>query len=223
MKILLKPQYVSRVLALLCAAFAVCLTQAQPAPGSIEAATDTAKRILPELKELVTKETFRDLGFDSPEVGGATLGKPLAVHMVRLDQLKEFKENAKADSLYPNVSEVLFPIAVGGQVRSGLTLREIQGKWQITSLGRSNLTRSLTQEIKHVEEVTHAESTFVVQVPAMGLYFIASRTRAETTLTPVISDVRFKLEGGRPLTAEKLMASLVPFAREIKTGQNLSD
>src|ERR1700722_13973265 len=59
-----------------------------------------AEKALKQLQGLATKDNFQSLGFDSlEEVPRAELGKALPVLLVRLDELRDYKEKGDAYKL----------------------------------------------------------------------------------------------------------------------------
>src|ERR1700722_154779 len=59
-----------------------------------------AEKALKQLQGLATRDNFQSLGFDSlEEVPQAELGKALPVLLVRLDELRDYKEKGDAYKL----------------------------------------------------------------------------------------------------------------------------
>ena len=197
-----------------------------PEASSVESAIPAARQALPQLQPLVSEQTYRQLGFASvAEVKDATLGAPLSVYMVPLDRLREFTPETKAESLIVPTNEALFPVQVGDQVRTGLKLRNVDGKWRFSSFGASDVVKAVAKTAKTASARPRAiaGSQFVVTVPALHLYFIAHREPEGLMFTPTASDTRFKLQPGRSLPASAALQELVPYAKRYKSGEHLVD
>ena len=213
-----------------CAAVLALTVSMQPkstiAAEPPQAATEEAQRSLAALPEFATEETHKGLGFKSlDEVKSATLGAPLQVFTVRLDALRDYRPQTDPNSLLVDAHQLIYPVVVGGQPRSSITLHELDGKWQVTTVGRPALTQALVQARQRHIERTKAKtgSLFVVNIPALNLHFIGQREGGALKLTPIVSDPELNTEEGRPVEAQALFSALVPRAREHATGPYLSD
>ena len=100
-------------------------------------AHEEAQRSLPVLRQLVTPETYKKLGFQSvEEANRASLEAPMRVLMVRLDRLREYRPEVKIGEMLEDTHEVRYPVSVDGQVRTSVVMRQIEGKWQVAKFGR---------------------------------------------------------------------------------------
>lgn len=194
-----------------------------PAP---QEARDEAQRSLPGLRQMVTPETYKRLGFESvEEADKAELGTPMRIFMVRLDRLKEFAPSGDPSKLLVDTNQIRYPVTVGGQVRTSVVMHLSEGKWQVAKFGRPALTKGLTEAVRKqaVPGGTSQESSFEVNIPALNLYFVAQQAGSRLLLTPVLDDARFGLKQGETMDAQQVFARLVPYARQLKTGSYLSD
>jgi hypothetical protein len=219
------------MVALEIAAIALLLYQpvvasAQLKPAEIpKEAQDEAQRSLPVLHQMVTPETYKNLGFQSvDEASRATLGAPMRVLMVPLDRLKEYQPGAKIEEMLQDTNEVRYPVSVDGQVRTSVVMRQIEGKWQVARFGRPALTQSLDLVRKRVVTAeTPAEATFEVNIPALNLYFLGREVGSNLMLTSAVDDPRFDLKQGEEVDAQQVFSKIAPYARELKTGPYISD
>jgi hypothetical protein len=186
-----------------------------------------AREALAQLPPLVNEETYRQLGFESPdEVKQAQLGTPIHIFMVRLDQLKAFGAREKADGLLSETNEVLYPVEVSGRIRTGLRMRMIDGTWRLSSFGASAKTQALGVASKRAFALSKVkpDDQIAVNVPALQLYFMGYHdTRGELMLVPAADDARFKLKAGQAEPAQRIFARLAPFAKRYPEGQRLVD
>lgn len=203
----------------------VSQAQMQRAPIPREA-HEEAQRSLPVLRQMVTPETYKRLGFDTPEeVQKAELGTPMRVFMVRLDRLREYRAEANPMELLDDTHEIRYPVVVGGQVKSSIVMHEVEGKWQLAKFGRPLLTRVLTEQVRRRNERmrTPEESFFEVKIPALNLYFVGREEDSHLTLTSAAANPKYEVKEGEEVGADKLFSRLAQQARELKTGPYLSD
>lgn len=177
-----------------------------------------AKESLATLSGLITKENFKQMGFESPEeVRTATIGAPLQEFIVRLDNLQKYQSGGNVIELLTPVNHVTYPVLVGGEVRSSFTMADVNGKWRAVSFGSPNLVRLLSKHRKESSKVTGLSdsSYFIVQVPSFNVYFLAYSDRdGKLMLIPLLDDNRFKFKAGAVMPAEEVFSSMAPVARE---------
>lgn len=185
-------------------------TTVQPAsaPGSSDTAEQAAAQSLEILRTLVTQENFESFGFMAPgDVSTAELGSPLPVFHVRLDTLQAYKPGeTDPDSLLVELNKRIYPVTVGDDIRSAVTVEQSASGWTGTEFGGVNF-------VSAAEQYRRAESDFIVQVPALNLYFVAERSDAGLMLTPLVDDARFDLKAGEPVAADALFTTILPAAQ----------
>lgn len=195
---------------------------ARPIP---EAALLQAHVSLQAEQQLTTGRTYQGLGFKSVEEAKlSTLGTPWRVYMVRLDKLREYVPNRDPRDLLEDTNSVRYPVYVGNEVRSGIVVREVGKEWQIESIGRPALTKALVvAEKREGKAGVTSEPRFVVNIPALNMYFVGRLVDTRVELTSATDDPRFKIKAGQTLPAAEVFGMLVPYARQLKTGPRLAD
>lgn len=167
---------------------------------------EAAQKSLEAFGALVTEEDFASLGFRSlEEVANAQLGDPLQVSMVPLDRLQEFTQETNPDELLVDASRVIYPVTVDEEVRCSLEIGPIEGGWQGTTFGSPELIRPLA-------ELRAGGEDFVVWVPALNMYFIATRDGEQLILTPAFDYPEADLVTGRTQAADEIFAVIQPLA-----------
>jgi len=169
---------------------------------------------LQAFRGLVDENNFRELGFESrEELGGATLGEPIRVFLVRLDRLKEFQATSDPRGLLTDTRQLIFPVTAGGQTRSSITVGDQNGRWAATSFGGPNLIKQLTAVRQGMGPV--GPSIMYVKVPSLNAYFVGSADAgdAELMLTPLNDLPDSQLKRGGRVSAKDAFAALVPAAR----------
>ena len=161
------------------------------------------------LLKLVNDQNYRAMGFDSvDEVKQAQLGQPFDVFNIGLDQLKGYRTGANANSLLSKSAETIYPVTVGGQVKSSVTIVQKDGGYQPSSFGNAEVIKSLSR----YRRGDLAANDFVVRVLALNMYFLGRKVEDRLFLTPVVEDPRSKLRPGEAVPAEIVLEELVPLA-----------
>jgi len=178
-----------------------------PPAGDAQQASANA---LVTLRKLVTEQNYKGLGFQSAdEVTGATLGQPLTQYNIGLDRLKSYEPGADASALLSASSETIYPVTVGGQVRSSVTVVKRENGYTTASFGNAAIVKALTRYRE-----SNTPNGFVVRIPVFGMYFLGNRIENRLLLTPVYEDSRVPLRTGEAVPAEEVLKVIVPLARE---------
>lgn len=182
-------------------------------------AQTAATQSLATFRQLVTKDNYKQLGFDSPdEVSSATLGQPIQVYMVKLDQLREYKSGTDPNALLTNINQLQYPVMVREQVRSAIGVGQADGKWKATGFGNASLARQVAAARK-AEPAASAQGAssqpMLIHVAALGLYFVASRgADGKLMMTPLVDNPSFNMRAGAPIPAEQVFTTLSPLAQQ---------
>ncbi len=171
-----------------------------------------AEQALESFKKLVDGQNYRELGFDSPdEVANATLGERLRIFLVRLDQLKGYQAGGDPGTLLMDVGQLYYPVTAREQTRCSIIVERVDGKWRTASVGNSGLARQVAL-LKGA-----APDPFVVQVPALGVYFTANTAPdGRLALTPLATSETYKLIAGETRSADEVFAALAAHAKTLK-------
>jgi len=190
---------------------------AQERLQSSEKIQKAASESLATFGKLITKENYRQMGFESPgEVHEAKLGRPFQNFMVKLDQLQKYQKGSDPNKLLTGGNQLVYPILVKGQVRSSITIGEVNGDWKAESFGGPSFIKLLTKVQKKVSEIDRLplSAYFVVRVPALNLYFIGYRIDNKLMLTPLHDDPGFKFKSGISMSADKVFTAILPAAKK---------
>jgi hypothetical protein len=201
--------------ALICILFAA-VTHAQIADdsGYMRETQGAAAQSLMVLRQMVTADNFKDMGFASvDEVKEAGLGQPISVYLVRLDELREFKAGADPAALLRSLGKVIYPVTVRQQVRSAVTLERKDNQWRATEFGSPKLI-ALLDKMRGASAASSSTNLFVVHVAALSTYFLGYRSGTKVMLIPLVDNPEAHLTAGRTITAEEAFAALVPVAQQ---------
>jgi hypothetical protein len=195
-----------------------CAEQTQPAPETpARQPQEAASKGLETLQKMITPENFKAMGFESlDEVKSAALGAPLELFHVRLDQLREFQSGTDPNQLLTNVGQMIYPVTVQEQSRSSIMVAKDGETWKAVRFGGPGLIKTLAQVRKESPPGATAAATsppFLVQVPALNVYFLGNRSDKGLMLTPLLDDPALKFKAGTPMPAAEALAALVPVAK----------
>jgi len=173
-----------------------------------------ASKALKQLKQLVTKENFKSLGFDSlEEVASAELGPALPVLIVRLDELREYKEKGEPYKLLHLLPKVMYMVFVNNETRCGVEVEKRDEKWITSALGVAGPTRQYASAILKQTEKDKAIWFFLVKVQALNLTYLAYKTEEGVRLIHVRQQAEAK-EKVESKTAAEVLVDLVKQAKE---------
>ena len=188
--------------------------QAQSQAAS-DARTAKAARALQELPELINKDNHRSLGFESVEEARAgKLGDAIPVFMIRLDALQQYR-GEDAGRLLTDVQRAVYPVEVGGQVRTTMELTSVNGQWEVARMGGAQKIRAMDKQRRSTMRVRGLQSSdfFEVRIPALNLSFLGHHDAEGLMLTPMADDASLNLQAGRSVLASTLLTRLVPLAQ----------
>src|SRR5580658_5473005 len=99
--------------------------------AQIHEAQKAALSSLSTFQELNGPNKLNALAFGSPGAAAtATLGAPLPVTFVRLDELSSYKTEADPNSLISAPGGILFPVSTKGSVSSSILMHQVEGAWR---------------------------------------------------------------------------------------------
>jgi len=136
--------------------------------------------------------------------------------MVRLDQLQKYQQGSDPNKLLTGGNQLVHPILVRGQVRSSITIGEVNGNWRAESFGGPSFIKLLTKVQKKASEIERLplSANFVVRVPALNLYFIGYRIDNKLMLTPLQDNPGFKFKSGISMSADKIFTVILTAAKK---------
>jgi hypothetical protein len=178
-----------------------------------------AKASLPTLSALAQGENAPRLGFATPGDAERTeLAPPLSDFLVGLDDLRSWQPGADPMRLLHSTGLILYPVKVGGAVRSSVTLKKQDAGWQAVSFGAPAQTQAVASARDKVADRPGAagSQTFQVRIPAFNLVFVAHVSGGRLMLTPAVDAPAYGLSAGVTVAADELFTRLKPAAERDK-------
>ena len=179
------------------------------APLPVGDSSQAAANALDTLRALVTEQNYKNLGFDSvSEVKNAALGAPLPVYEIGLDRLKGYEAGQDGNALLTPTEEILYPVAVGGETRSSVSVVKKERGYVPSSFGKASIAKGLARF-----RGQDTAATFAVHIPILGLYFLGRRIEGRLMVTPVVESTRPPLRAGAIVPIEEIVKAIGPLLR----------
>jgi hypothetical protein len=172
---------------------------------SVQKPQDAAENAIGVLQKLVNEQNYRNLGFQSvEEVKQARLGQPMEIYNIGLERMKDYPAGQDPSKLLTSSAETLYPVTVGGNVRTGLTIIRKDRGYEISSFGKADIVKRLTG-------YRQSPGEFAVRIPALGMYFVGRCVDARVVLVPIGNDPRLKVQAGEAAPLQVVVDQLRPY------------
>jgi len=176
-------------------------TTKRPAQQPQEAATNA----LGELQRLVNEQNYKNLGFQSiEEVKRAQFGQPMSVYYLGLERMKAYQTGQDPNSLLTPSAETIYPVTVGGNVRTGVTIVHNEQGYESSSFGNAGIVQRLAG-------YRQGPGEFAVRIPAFNLYFVGRHVNTHVLLVPIANNPRLKAQAGEATPLEVVVDQLRPY------------
>jgi hypothetical protein len=193
----------------------IILTLALAAAMPLGAQQTVDKSAEPTRAATTALTTLRALAEQAPEVVGlsaqeaatAQLRPPLRVVFVALDKLKTFHSGDDPRALLVDVGTVFYPVAVGSEVRSSITVKKSDDGWAATEFGNQALAKRIDQARGGA-----TEAALLVRVPALNLDFVGTESGGTLQLTSLFDVPGTDIRTGSTADARTVLAALDPLA-----------
>jgi|HubBroStandDraft_6_1064221.scaffolds.fasta_scaffold276912_2 hypothetical protein len=148
---------------------------------------------------------------------GGVLGEGLLMYMIRLDSLRAYRSGDDPKSLLNETGRIMYPVTVGGEVRSSVTMEKRAGVWQPAAFGYANLARMVHTTRQQVVDATQTplESVVYVEAPAVGARFVGHEAGSTLILTPIHDIAGTTLTAGKLVSATEALAQLSRAAQDV--------
>jgi hypothetical protein len=151
------------------------------------------------------------------EVDRAVVGEGLPMYMIGLLPLREFRRGNDVRELLVHENAVLFPIAVGTDVRTStqMSFDPIAQVWAPTAFGRSTLARASAAMREQIRSRrAGSENLVLVEIPALVTCLIGHDEAGVFYLTSLRDIPEARIAAGTTMEAAGLLERLVPIAQQ---------
>jgi hypothetical protein len=175
-----------------------------------------AEEALNVLKDPAFAPQLDAVGFKSIEQAReASLGEPMQLYIVRLDQLKQYQPGDDPEKLLHPVDQVVYPVTVKGTVVSSVSVSKVDGEWVSTEIGQSNSAPKIANARMVGSRALKAEPSkaFIVSIPALNRKFVAQKGQ-QLMLVPIDDDADLGFKAEAAIPASNVFEALIPEAQE---------
>jgi hypothetical protein len=185
------------------------------APAAEEGRADLARRTLASVRDVVAGGRAAGLGFASPaELDAATIGDAVPVYVTSGSSIRGRVAGADPHAVLGEPTEMMYPILVDGSVRSSVVLgRSATGGWQVTSVGRAGLAKSIDATRKSLASRAGDHPVGLVVAHDLGLELVAQDEGGRVTLTSIREVPAAGWHAGETVAAETGFARLDEYSR----------
>lgn len=146
----------------------------------------------------------------------ATLGTPLKVMMVRLDELKQLSTTSATnpERLLHDLETLVYPVQVAGNLQGELVLGKVAGTWSTRSVAGPSHLRQVERIQAALTQAAgiSASAMLLVRIPALNLECIGYRSAKGLQLAPLMNVPSAGLVAGDVLPAQQLFERVLPLA-----------
>lgn len=179
--------------------------------------------------QIASEQAFHDFGAETgARVAGmpprekmdrASLGKPIALKLVQLDDLQRYVPGARGgdpSALVRDLATVIVPIRLDGKAHGEMVMRKVGGTWSPRGFAGPARVEAIEKARRGVVENARVreEATELVYIPALRLELIAHRDASGLQLTPLADLPAAGLKGGQTLPAARVFELLAPVAKQ---------
>ena len=142
--------------------------------------SQVAKSALASLSSVLDEKATKELGLNSPdEWNSASLGEPVRLYLIRLDQLSQYKTATDPTQLLNDVHRTFYPVLVNGEGKLLIVLEQKDSAWKFVKYDSPVAAKNLVR-IRHNKSAAAGGSSFlVVQVPSLQLTFLGQQATGQ--------------------------------------------
>ena len=190
----------------LCALLLIgCSQQRKASHPPAQQLEEAASNALMDLQKLVNEQNYKNLGFQSMgEVKQARFGQPMVVYYLGLERMKAYQTGQDANGLLTLSAETIYPVMVGDNVRTGVSIIHGEQGYESSSFGNADI-------VKRLSGYRQTPAEFAVRIPAFNLYFVGRHVDSRVLLVPITNNPRLKAQAGEATPLESVVDQLRPY------------
>ncbi len=172
----------------------------------------------------VSEQNVGGLGFDDlRQARAASLGDPLAVTMIALQDLKDYTTDVPLDNIVRDGGAYWFPVVSGNQTRAQLEILRTEGGFVAGDFGKPVTARAIADVQARLPAVLEAGDidppyqTTLLRIPALAATLVhVSSSQGDFLVPAMVNPLRYGLENGRVYAATELLQRLHEVAVDIE-------
>lgn len=160
------------------------------------------------LKKL-PKQLLEMINLTEEEAAQTTRGEKLKVYEISFIKLGKFKAGDNAKSLLIHNNEIVYPIYVGNELKTALSVRKIKNEWQTASMGSGDIKflEKVRKEHSQANNI-NIKSYYIVRINSLYMSFLGYDKGSEMYLIPTHESQDIRLEIGKEIPADELFIKL---------------
>jgi len=178
-------------------------------PAQEEVAQDTgADKTHQDLKKL-PKQLLEMLNLTEAEAAQTVRGEKLKVYEISMIKLGKFQAGDNAKYLLIHNNEIVYPIYVGNELKTAISVRKIKNEWETASMGSGEIQflEKVRQEHSKANNI-NIKSYYIVRIGALYLSFLGYDKGNDMYLIPTHESMDIQLEIGKAMPADELFIRL---------------
>ncbi|QNI31501.1 hypothetical protein H7849_20865 [Alloacidobacterium dinghuense] len=182
-----------------------CSQQKNAVKPAAQVPQEAAAAAVGVLQKLVNEQNYKGLGFQTmDEVKQAQLGQPMDVFYLSLERMESYQAGEDLNSLLTSSAEMIYPVMVGGSVRTGVTIVQKGQGYESSSFGNADI-------VKRLAAYRSGPRDFAVRIPAFNLYFVGRQEETRVILVPIANNPRLKAQAGEATPLDVVFGQLRPY------------
>ncbi len=195
------------------------LTASAPGGGGAPTHAAAASASIDTLAKLVSQGQPESRGFHSvDEVQAAVLAVPLPMYLLGLYPLRDYRTGQDPRALLIDEEAVLYPLTVGGEVRTSVVVKKRPGDvWEASSFGHANLAKAAHAGRRGVSAARGVAegSMSLVDVPTLGARLLSHEENGVPMLTPLFDIPGTEFHARVTRRADEVLAALRTLAEQV--------
>ncbi|MDQ1353788.1 MAG: hypothetical protein QG657_4095 [Acidobacteriota bacterium] len=160
------------------------------------------------LKKL-PKQLLEMIKLTEEEAAQTTRGEKLKVYEISFIKLGKFKAGDNAKALLIHNNEIVYPIYVGNELKTALSVRKVKNEWQTASMGSGEIQFLEKIRKEHAQaNKLNLKSYYIVRVGALYMSFLGYDKGNEMVLIPTHESQDTQLVVGKEMPADDVFTRI---------------
>lgn len=161
-----------------------------------------------DLKNL-PPQLLKMLNLTEEEAAQTTRGEKLKVYEISFIKLGKFKAGDNAKSLLIHNNEIVYPIYVGNELKTAISVRKVKNEWQTASMGSGDIQflEKIRKEHSQANKL-NIKSYYIVRVGALYMSFLGYDKGSEMVLIPTHESQDPQLVVGKEMPADDVFIKI---------------
>jgi len=170
-----------------------------------DAGADKTQQALKKLPPQLLKM----LNMTEEEAAQTTRGEKLKVYEISFIKLGKFKAGDNAKALLIHNNEIVYPIYVGNELKTALSVRKIKNEWQTASMGSGDIQFLEKVRKEHaLANKLNIKSYYIVRVNSLYMSFLGYDKGNDMYLIPTHESQDPQLVVGKEMPADEVFTRI---------------